>query len=150
VLLGVNFWLDRFSAVQSNNGRWAGALYTDVNAVIPTKAILAVAAVLVAILFVVAAVIGRWRLPVIGTAMLVITSILAGGVYPWVIQQFQVRPSEETLEKESSSETSITPALHTALMPSRRAATRPPIPPARVRWHRTPRPRRTSASWTRT
>ena len=32
--------------------------------------------------------------------MLVITSILAGGVYPWVIQQFQVRPSEQTLEKE--------------------------------------------------
>ncbi len=28
----------------NNGGRWAGALYTDVNAVIPTKAILAVAA----------------------------------------------------------------------------------------------------------
>ncbi|MDQ0768514.1 uncharacterized membrane protein (UPF0182 family) [Pseudarthrobacter defluvii] len=100
VLLGVNFWLDRYSSVQGNGGRWAGALYTDVNAVIPTKAILAVAAVLVAILFIVAAVIGRWRLPVIGTAMLIITSILAGGVYPWVIQQFQVRPSEQTLERE--------------------------------------------------
>ncbi len=100
ILLGVNFWLDRYSALQSNGGRWAGALYTDVNAVIPTKAILAVAAVLVAILFIVAAIIGRWRLPVIGTAMLIITSILAGGVYPWVIQQFQVRPSEQTLEKD--------------------------------------------------
>jgi len=100
ILMGVNFWLDRYASVQNNGGRWAGALYTDVNAVIPTKAILAVAAVLVAILFIVAAVIGRWRLPVIGTAMLVITSILAGGVYPWVIQQFQVRPSEQTLERE--------------------------------------------------
>jgi len=100
VLLGINFWLDRFSSVQNNGGRWAGALYTDVNAVIPTKAILAVAAALVAILFIVAAVIGRWRLPVIGTAMLIITSILAGGVYPWVIQQFQVRPSEQTLESQ--------------------------------------------------
>lgn len=100
ILLGINFWLDRYAAVQNGGGRWAGALYTDVNAVIPTKAILAVAAILVAILFIVAAVIGRWRLPLIGTAMLVITSILAGGVYPWVIQQFQVRPSEQTLEKE--------------------------------------------------
>ncbi|WP_186466973.1 UPF0182 family protein [Arthrobacter sp. UKPF54-2] len=100
VLLGANFWLDRYSAVLNNGGRWAGALYTDVNAVIPTKAILAVAAGLVAVLFIVAAVIGKWRLPVIGTAMLVITSILAGGVYPWVIQQFQVRPSEQTLEKK--------------------------------------------------
>lgn len=100
LLLGVNFWLDRYTTVQSSSGRWAGALYTDVNAVVPTKAILAVAAGLVAILFIVAAVIGRWRLPVIGTAMLIITAILAGGVYPWVIQQFQVRPSENTLERE--------------------------------------------------
>ena len=100
LLLGVNFWLDRYSTVQNNGGRWAGALYTDVNAVIPTKAILAVAAAIVAVLFIVAAVIGKWRLPVIGTAMLIITAILAGGVYPWVIQQFQVRPSEQTLENE--------------------------------------------------
>lgn len=100
ILLGINFWLDRYAALQNNGGRWAGALYTDINAVIPTKAILAVAAGLVAILFIVAAIIGRWRLPVIGTAMLVITSILAGGVYPWVIQQFQVRPSEQTLEND--------------------------------------------------
>src|SRR6478735_4077985 len=100
LLLGANFWLDRYSAVLNNGGRWAGALYTDVNAVIPTKAILAVAAALVAVLFIVAAVIGKWRLPVIGTAMLVITSILAGGVYPWVIQQFHGRPSEQTLERK--------------------------------------------------
>ena len=70
LLLGINFWLDRYSTVQNNGGRWAGALYTDVNAVIPTKAILAVAAAIVAVLFIVAAVIGKWRLPVIGTAML--------------------------------------------------------------------------------
>ena len=99
ILLGINFWLDGYSTVQSSGGRWAGALYTDVSAVIPTKAILAVASGIVAILFIVAAVIGRWRLPIIGTAMLIITSILAGGVYPWVIQQFQVRPSEQTLER---------------------------------------------------
>ena len=27
LLLGVNFWLDRYSAVLNNGGRWAGALY---------------------------------------------------------------------------------------------------------------------------
>ncbi|MGG5173623.1 UPF0182 family protein [Pseudarthrobacter sp. J1763] len=101
LLLAANFWLDRYSAVlNANPGRWAGALYADVSAVIPTKAILAIAAAIVAVLFIVAAVIGRWRLPVIGTAMLIITAILAGGIYPWAIQQFQVRPSERTLEKE--------------------------------------------------
>lgn len=99
IILGVNFFLDRFATLQNNGALRSGAMYTDVNAVIPTKAILAVAAGIVAILFIVAAVVGRWRLPVIGAAMLIITSIVAGGIYPWVIQQFQVGPSEASVEK---------------------------------------------------
>lgn len=94
-----NFWLDRYGTLQSNSGKWSGALYTDVHAVIPTKSILAVAAVIVAILFIVTAVVGRWRLPLIGTAMLIVTAILASGVYPWVVQRFQVEPTEQAMEK---------------------------------------------------
>ena len=100
ILQGVNYWLDRYATVQSDAGNWTGALYTDVNAVIPTKAILAVAAVLVAILFIVSAFIGRWRLPIVGTAMLVVTAILAGGVYPWIVQRFQVIPNEQDVEAQ--------------------------------------------------
>lgn len=99
VLQAVNYWLDRYSTLTSQDGNWAGALFTDVHAVIPTKAILAVAAVIVAALFVVAAVTNKWRLPLVGTAMLIITAVLASGVYPWVIQRFQVEPSEQTLEE---------------------------------------------------
>ncbi|MHA7281635.1 UPF0182 family membrane protein [Arthrobacter sp. TMS2-4] len=98
ILQGVNYWLDRYDTLL-NQGTWAGALYTDVNAVIPTKAILAVAAIIVAVLFVASAFVGRWRLPLIGTAMLIITALLAGGVYPAVVQRFQVRPSELSLEE---------------------------------------------------
>ena len=71
-LQAVNFWLDRYATLVNGSGKWTGALYTDVNAVIPTKGILAVAAILVAVLFVVAGFIGRWKLPVIGVAMLVV------------------------------------------------------------------------------
>ncbi len=99
VLQGVNYWLDRYDTLL-NQDTWAGALYTDVNAVIPTKAILAVAAVIVAVLFVASAFIGRWRLPLIGTAMLIITALLAGGVYPAVVQRFQVDPSQLSAEGE--------------------------------------------------
>nr|WP_105033203.1 UPF0182 family protein [Arthrobacter ruber] len=99
VLQGINYLLDRFDTVL-NQGTWAGALYTDVNAVIPTKAILAVAAFIVAVLFVVSAFIGRWRLPLIGTAMLIITALLAGGVYPSIVQRFQVDPSQLSRERE--------------------------------------------------
>jgi uncharacterized membrane protein (UPF0182 family) len=52
----------------------------------------------VAVLFIVTAVIGRWRLSVIGTAALIIISIIVGGIYPWIVQRFQVEPSERTVE----------------------------------------------------
>ncbi|MGW9405804.1 UPF0182 family membrane protein [Arthrobacter sp. NPDC055585] len=100
LLQAANFWLDRYNTLLSTSGKWTGALYTDVNAVIPTKSILAVASIIVALLFIVSAIIGRWRLPIIGTAMLVITAIVAGGVYPWIVQRYQVVPSEQTLERE--------------------------------------------------
>ncbi|MDO4918900.1 UPF0182 family protein [Kocuria sp.] len=99
-LQAVNFWLDRYATLVGSSGKWTGAMYTDVNAVIPTKGILAVAAVLVAVLFVVAGFIGRWKLPVIGAAMLVVVAVVAGGLYPWAIQRFQVTPTEQALEKE--------------------------------------------------
>lgn len=98
VLLGINFWLDQYATLLNNGGYRAGALFTDVHAVIPTKAILAVAAVLVAILFIVAAFIGKWKLPLIGTGMLIVTAIVAGGIYPWAVQGLQVTPSEGSVE----------------------------------------------------
>lgn len=99
LLLAVNFWMDQYSTLQDNSGYRAGAMFTDVHAVIPTKVILAVAALIVAVLFIVAAFIGKWKLPLIGTAVLVITSIVAGGIYPWAIQQWQVKPSEGNVEQ---------------------------------------------------
>lgn len=99
LLQGANFWLDRYGTLENQGGRVAGALYTDVHAVIPTKTILVVAALIVAVLFVVGAIMGRWKLPLVGTAMLVVTALVAGGIYPMLVQQFQVVPSEKTLEK---------------------------------------------------
>ncbi|WOO98657.1 UPF0182 family protein [Micrococcus terreus] len=100
ILQGANYWLDRYRTLQSQSGQWAGALYTDVHAVIPTSTILAVAAVLVAILFVVTIITGRWRISLIGTVVLIIGAIVAGGAYPFAIQEWQVKPSEQTREAE--------------------------------------------------
>ncbi len=96
----VSLWLDQYGtmATQSSTDLITGASYADVNAVIPGKAILAGIALLVAILFIVTAIIGRWKLPIIGTALLLVSSILVGGVYPWIVQKFQVDPSARTLE----------------------------------------------------
>ncbi|WP_300344220.1 UPF0182 family protein [Nesterenkonia sp.] len=97
-LQGVNWWLNRYATLQDQGGNWAGAMYTDVNAVIPAQTILAVAAVLVAVVFIVTAITARWRLAIIGTAMLILTAIIGGGIYPFLVQEYQVRPSEQTLE----------------------------------------------------
>jgi uncharacterized membrane protein (UPF0182 family) len=98
LLQAVSIWLDQYSTLTQSNDLITGAGYTDVSATIPGRAILAGAAVFVAILFVVTAFIGRWRLPVIGTALLIVSSLLIGSLYPWVVQRFQVDPSAKTLE----------------------------------------------------
>lgn len=101
-LQGVSIWFDQYAAaVEPSVGFLAaGAGFTEVNATIPGRAILAGIAIVVAILFFITAVIGRWRLPVIGTALLVISGLIIGSGYPALVQQFQVVPSERELEAQ--------------------------------------------------
>ena len=98
LLQAVSIWLDQYATVTEQGDLITGAAYTDVNAVIPGRGILAAIAAVVAVLFFITAVIGRWRLPLIGTALLIVSSLLIGSLYPWVIQRFQVDPSARTLE----------------------------------------------------
>lgn len=100
ILQGVNFWIGQYETLTDQSGRVAGALYKDVHAVIPAQMILAIVAVLISITFVIAAINGRWRLPLIGTAMLVATMIVASGVYPFLVQQYKVVPSQRALERD--------------------------------------------------
>ena len=97
---GAAFWLERYTAVQQQSGRWAGAMYTDTNAIIPVRSILAISAVLVAVLFLATASAHRWRLPLVGTAMLVVVALVAGGLYPWIVQRFQVVPNEQAAQSQ--------------------------------------------------
>ncbi|WP_341849202.1 UPF0182 family protein [Auritidibacter ignavus] len=100
LLQGVNYWLDRYRALQNQEGNWAGAMYTDVNAVIPTSTILAVAAVLVIALFILTGLRGRWRFGIIGAAAFIVAALVAGVAYPYLIQQYRVQPTERALESE--------------------------------------------------
>ncbi|QZY52466.1 UPF0182 family membrane protein [Leucobacter tenebrionis] len=99
-LQAVSLWLDQYASLTETGGRWTGALFQDVHAVIPGKQILAGIAVIVAVLFLVTAFTGKWRLPVIGTALFLVSSIVLGVGYPWAVQQFQVGPDEKSLEAE--------------------------------------------------
>ncbi|MEV8337456.1 UPF0182 family protein [Leucobacter sp. NPDC077196] len=100
VLQAASLWLDQYRTLTGSSGIRTGAMFSDVNAVIPGKQILAGIAIIVAILFIVTAFTGKWRLPVIGTALLIASSLVLGVGYPWAIQQFQVQPDEKSLESE--------------------------------------------------
>ncbi|MEP6856061.1 MAG: UPF0182 family protein [Pedococcus sp.] len=93
------YWFDRYSLSVKESSLLTGIRYTDANAVLPTKAILAVAAIMVAGIFVASIWTRSWRLPVVGVALLVITSLVVGNIYPALVQRFQVRPSEKSLEQ---------------------------------------------------
>lgn len=95
-----SLWLDQYTTMTSSSGLYTGATYSDVNATIPGFQILALISLVVAALFLFTAVVGRWRLSVMGTALMVVSSIVLGGVYPWIVQTFQVVPNERTLEAE--------------------------------------------------
>ena len=98
----VSYWFDRFAlATQSQQlvSGFTGLKYTDVYAVLPALNILAAVAVLVAVLFFVNAIRRHWVIPVIGAGLLVLTSLVVGTVYPLIVQQFQVKPSELVREQ---------------------------------------------------
>ena len=100
-LQAISVWLDQYETLSSvsTGALITGASYTDVNAVIPGRQILAVITALIAIVFFITAIIGRWRFPVIGTALLVVASLVVGSLYPWIMQRFQVDPNELTVER---------------------------------------------------
>ncbi|MDN5796726.1 MAG: UPF0182 family protein [Intrasporangium sp.] len=94
----VAFWIDRYNLATAQSTRMTGIQYTEAHAVIPTKAILAVAAVMCAILFVSTIWTRSWRLPIVGVAVLIVCVIAVGGIYPALVQSLKVKPSEKSLE----------------------------------------------------
>jgi uncharacterized membrane protein (UPF0182 family) len=98
LLKAVAYWFDRFALSLKESTLMTGLKYTDVNAVLPAKAILAAIAVVCSLLFFANIVRRSWLLPAAGTALLVVSSVLIAGIYPAAIQQFQVKPSESSKE----------------------------------------------------
>ncbi len=98
LLKGGAYWLDRYHLALKEGRLITGLGYTDVNALLPAKAILAGIAVVCSLLFFANIVRRSWVLPAAGVALLVVSSVLIQSVYPGIIQQFQVKPSESSKE----------------------------------------------------
>jgi len=100
LLKGVAYWVDRYGIDFSQRGVvQTGASYTDVNAVLPAKTVLAVIAVICAALFFAGVIRRNALLPAVGFGLLVLSAVIIGGVYPAIVQQFVVKPNELVKEK---------------------------------------------------
>ncbi|MEV5278221.1 UPF0182 family protein [Streptomyces sp. NPDC052811] len=103
LLKAVAYWLDRYGlAVKSSDfkatNNWTGLRYVDANAYLPAKTILFCIAVICAVLFFATLWRRTWQLPVIGFGLMVLSAILIGGLYPAIVQKFQVQPNEQAKE----------------------------------------------------
>ncbi|WP_371619790.1 UPF0182 family protein [Streptomyces sp. NBC_00454] len=102
-LKAVAYWLDRYGlAVKSSDFKaadnWTGLRYVDANAYLPAKTILVAIAAICALLFFATLWRRTWQLPVIGFGLMVLSAILIGGLYPAIVQKFQVQPNEQAKE----------------------------------------------------
>jgi len=98
LLRAVSYWLDRFGLAIGGGALFDGIGYTDAHARIPSKNILIAVAIVCALLFFSSVFLKGWMLPGVGLGLLALTSILIGGIWPAVMQSFQVKPSEPDQE----------------------------------------------------
>nr|WP_275107069.1 UPF0182 family protein [Nocardia arthritidis] len=102
LLKAIAYWFDRYELLSSSRKEptFTGASYTDINAVLPAKLILLSIAVICAIAFFTGIVLRDLRVPAMAAALLILSSVLVGAVWPLVVEQFSVRPNASTKESE--------------------------------------------------
>ncbi|GAA2713588.1 UPF0182 family protein [Micromonospora olivasterospora] len=102
LLKAVAYVLDRRAMLLEYNegAKLYGAGYADVNALLPAKEILAYISVVVAIAIIVFsnAVMRNLVWPGISLALLGVSAVAIGGIYPWAVQTFEVKPSAKDKE----------------------------------------------------
>ncbi len=102
LFLLINAWsyqLNVYGLVYSARGVVFGASYTDVNAQWPAYNVLTILTVALAVLLLVNIFVRALKAIGIAIALWVAAAVLLGGIYPEMVQTFQVKPSEFTLEK---------------------------------------------------
>lgn len=95
---GVDYYFDRFDLLNQPGSLITGMNFTDDKAVLPAKNILMFIALICAMLFFANVVRRTWLLPSVGLGLMALSSILLGLLWPGIVQQFQVEPSQADKE----------------------------------------------------
>ncbi|MBX7160576.1 MAG: UPF0182 family protein [Acidimicrobiia bacterium] len=99
LLKAVGYQINQWELLYSERGTVLGASYTDVNAQLPAYRVLFWIAIISAVLLFATFLTKRLLLPIVAIALMVVAAFVVGGVYPRLVQQFEVVPNE--IEKES-------------------------------------------------
>ncbi|MEY4373390.1 MAG: hypothetical protein RL219_2159 [Actinomycetota bacterium] len=99
VLKAGQYWLRRYTLTSSTRGFVQGAGYTDVKATLPALNLLILISLAAAALLIWNVRQRGWRLPVIAVGLWAVVAIVAGTLYPAVIQKFRVEPSQSKRER---------------------------------------------------
>ncbi|HEX7589091.1 MAG TPA: UPF0182 family protein, partial [Anaerolineae bacterium] len=102
LFLLVNAWsyqLDVYGLVYSARGVVVGASYTDVNAQMPAYNIMTILAVALAVLLLVNIFVRALKAIGVAIVLWLAAAVLLGGIYPDLVQNFEVKPSEFSKEQ---------------------------------------------------
>jgi len=96
---GVSKLLDRYGILVTSGRLLDGLTYTSDHAQLTANLVLAIIAALTAVLFFATAAGKTWRLPLVSVALVVVSSLVIGGVYPAIVQSLTVNPTEPDKER---------------------------------------------------
>jgi len=100
LLRAAAYWLSRFELTGSTRGVVRGALYTDVQAQLPATDLMILVSLAVTALLLWNVRLRGWRIPAMAVGLWVVVAVVAGAVYPAVVQRFVVQPNVSTRELE--------------------------------------------------
>ncbi len=99
VSYGLQSLLDRYGYLLQQGTLFTGMHYTDHDARLNAKLVMAVIAFLCAALFFANGFLNRWTLPVTAVVLMLVSGLILGLIYPLVVQSFQVKPNEPDRER---------------------------------------------------
>jgi len=99
LLKALGYVFAKWELLYSARGQVFGASYTDVNAQIPALNLLIFISIVSAIILLVNVRFRGWVLPAVAVGVWLVTSVGVGGIYPALVQRFQVEPNEIQRER---------------------------------------------------
>lgn len=99
LLKALDYFVARYELLYKDNPPLiTGPGYTDLHAVMPALLILMIIAVFCAVAFFAAIFLRNLQIPALAAALLVLSSVLIGSVWPALMEQFSVRPNQNQRE----------------------------------------------------